>query len=86
MAGRLREAAVLVNGLVPLALLGWDAAHGDLGANPVEFVLRSTGTLALVFLALTLAITPARKLLRGALAHQATGACSGSGLVLSTPA
>jgi len=54
---------VCVNAAVPLALLGWDVAHGNLGANPVEFVLRSTGTLALVFLVLTLAVTPARRLL-----------------------
>jgi len=51
-----------VNAVVPLLLLGWDAAHGDLGANPVELVLRSTGTMALVFLVLTLAVTPARKI------------------------
>lgn len=55
--------ALVANGLVPLALIGWDAATGDLGANPVEFVLRSTGTMALVFLVLTLAVTPARRLL-----------------------
>jgi sulfoxide reductase heme-binding subunit YedZ len=54
---------VCVNAAVPLALLGWDAAHGSLGANPVELVLRATGTLALVFLLLTLAVTPLRRLL-----------------------
>src|SRR6185503_8493120 len=32
-------------------------------ANPVEFILRSTGTMALLFLALTLTVTPARQLL-----------------------
>lgn len=35
---------------------------GGLGANPVEFVTRSTGTWALVMLCLTLAITPLRRL------------------------
>ncbi len=54
---------VLASGLVPLALVAWDVAHRNLGANPVEFVLRSTGTLAFVFLVLTLAVTPARRLL-----------------------
>ncbi len=54
---------LLCNAVVPLVLLGGDAARGDLGANPVELVLRSTGTMALLFLALSLTITPARELL-----------------------
>jgi len=53
---------VFVNGLVPLALLGWDWRGGGLGANPLDFVTRATGTLTLVFLLLTLAVTPLRKL------------------------
>lgn len=53
---------VFVNCLVPLALLVWDWLRGALGANPLEFVTRTTGTLTLVFLLLTLAVTPARKL------------------------
>jgi sulfoxide reductase heme-binding subunit YedZ len=36
--------------------------HDDLGANPVEFITRSTGTWALVFLCITLAMTPLRLL------------------------
>jgi sulfoxide reductase heme-binding subunit YedZ len=46
---------------VPLALLVWDAARGNLGANPVEFFLRTTGVLTLVFLFITLSVTPLRK-------------------------
>src|SRR5918997_5194216 len=53
---------VFVNSLVPLALLGWDWRRGQLGANPLDFVTRMTGTLTLVFLLLTLAVTPLRKL------------------------
>jgi sulfoxide reductase heme-binding subunit YedZ len=53
---------VFVNCLVPLALLGWDWWRGQLGANPLDFVTRTTGTLTLFFLLLTLAITPLRKL------------------------
>jgi sulfoxide reductase heme-binding subunit YedZ len=53
--------AVFVNCLVPLALLGWDWRRGQLGANPLDFVTRTTGTLTLVFLTLTLAVTPLRK-------------------------
>jgi sulfoxide reductase heme-binding subunit YedZ len=53
---------VFVNSLVPLALLGWDAYHHRLGANPLEFVTRATGTMTLIFLLFTLAVTPLRKL------------------------
>src|SRR5215467_8135246 len=44
---------VFVNSAVPCALLGWDAYHHRLGANPQEFVLHTTGTLTLVFLSLS---------------------------------
>jgi sulfoxide reductase heme-binding subunit YedZ len=54
---------VFINSLVPLAMLGWDAARGQLGANPLEFAIRTTGVLALVFLLLSLAVTPLRKAL-----------------------
>jgi sulfoxide reductase heme-binding subunit YedZ len=53
--------AVFVNALVPPALLGWDWRRGQLGANPLDFVTRTTGTLTLVFLVFTLAVTPLRK-------------------------
>lgn len=59
---KFNKALVFINCLVPLALLGWDAMRGQLGANPLEFVTRTTGTLTLVFLLLSLAVTPARKL------------------------
>jgi sulfoxide reductase heme-binding subunit YedZ len=52
---------IFTNALVPLALLAWDAAHGNLGANPIEFFLRTTGVLTLVFLFITLSVTPLRK-------------------------
>jgi sulfoxide reductase heme-binding subunit YedZ len=53
---------LFTNGAVPLTLLAWDAYHHRLGANPQEFATRATGTLTLVFLITTLAITPIRKL------------------------
>jgi sulfoxide reductase heme-binding subunit YedZ len=53
---------LFVNALVPLTQLSWDAIHYRLGANPIEFVTRTTGTLTLVFLLLTLTITPLRRL------------------------
>lgn len=53
---------ISLNALVPLVLLGWDAYHHRLGANPLEFITRTTGMLTLIFLVLTLLITPLRKL------------------------
>ncbi len=59
---KFNKLVLFINGLVPLVLLGWDAYHHNLGANPVEFVTRTTGVLTLVFLLLSLTITPLRKL------------------------
>jgi methionine sulfoxide reductase heme-binding subunit len=53
---------VFVNALLPLALLLWDLTHQRVGPNPLEFVTRTTGMLTLVFLSLTVAITPLRKI------------------------
>ena len=53
---------VFVASLLPLARLVWLGSHDGLTANPLEYVTRSTGTWALVFLCLTLAITPLRRL------------------------
>ena len=63
-ATRLRavKITVFVAGLLPLAWLVWGAAAGRLGANPIEKITRETGTWALRFLCLTLAVTPARRL------------------------
>ena len=58
---RFAKLLVLVNCAVPAALLGWDALHHQLGANPVNFAIRTTGMLTLIFLMLTLLITPLRK-------------------------
>ncbi|MDQ6787386.1 MAG: sulfoxide reductase heme-binding subunit YedZ [Acidobacteriota bacterium] len=58
---KFNKIVIFINSLVPLALLAWDAARGNLGANPIEFFLRTTGVLTLVFLLITLAITPLRK-------------------------
>lgn len=48
--------------LVPLARLLWLGFHGGLGANPIEFITRSTGTWTLVGLMVTLSVTPLRRL------------------------
>jgi sulfoxide reductase heme-binding subunit YedZ len=49
--------------LVPLGLLVWQGFHNDLTLNPVQYVEHTTGDWVLRFLALTLAITPLRKIL-----------------------
>lgn len=48
--------------LMPLVRLLWLGFHDGLGANPIEFITRSTGTWTLTFLLITLAITPLRRL------------------------
>ena len=48
--------------LGPLARLGWKAYMGRLGANPIEVITHSTGDWILIFLLVTLSVTPVRKL------------------------
>lgn len=48
--------------LLPLARLVYLGGVGGLGANPIEFVTRSTGTWALTGLMVTLSVTPLRRL------------------------
>ena len=48
--------------LGPLARLGWKAYNNALGANPIEVITHSTGDWTLIFLCITLAVTPVRKL------------------------
>ena len=53
---------VFINSLIPLALLLWDLSRNRVGPNPLEFATRTTGMLTLVFLCLTLAVTPLRRI------------------------
>src|SRR5882762_8708161 len=59
---RFAKLLVLINAAVPATLIGWDALHHQLGANPVNFAILTTGLMALIFLLLTLAVTPLRKI------------------------
>ena len=59
---RFTKFLVLVNAGVPAVLLAWDAWRHQLGANPVNFAILTTGMLTLVFLMLTLLVTPLRKI------------------------
>src|SRR5258706_2800318 len=59
---RFSKFVIFSNALVPLALLLWDVYRKRVGANPGEFMTRTTGIMTLVFLMITLAVTPARKI------------------------
>lgn len=54
--------AVFVLALLPLAWLVYGAVADRLGANPAEYLIRSTGDWTLRMLCITLAITPLRVL------------------------
>jgi len=60
--GRIKPLVFLL-GLVPLLRWLVLGMQGELGANPPEFLIRSSGIWALVALCLTLAITPLRRFL-----------------------
>jgi sulfoxide reductase heme-binding subunit YedZ len=56
------KAVLFVACLLPLLWLGWLALHHGLGANPIEYITRSTGWWVLSYLLLTLLVTPLRRL------------------------
>jgi len=60
---RFAKVLIFINSLIPLALLLWDTYRKQVGANPLEFVTRTTGMLTIVFLFLTLAVTPLRRIM-----------------------
>jgi methionine sulfoxide reductase heme-binding subunit len=60
---RALKVAVFILCLGPIAVLIWKGSHESLGANPVDVITRSTGKWTLVFLLLTLAVTPVRRLI-----------------------
>lgn len=62
VALRTLKAGVFLICLLPLARLVYLEVAGGLGANPIEFVTRSTGTWALTGLMATLSVTPLRRL------------------------
>ena len=57
------KATLFVVCLFPLARLAFLGLTDGLGANPIEFITRSTGTWTLVFLLVVLSVTPLRRLL-----------------------
>ncbi|PLC51714.1 sulfoxide reductase heme-binding subunit YedZ [Pollutimonas subterranea] len=61
--GRIKPLVFLI-ALYPVLRWVWLGFSGGLGANPPEFLIRSSGIWALVALCLTLAITPLRRLIQ----------------------
>jgi DMSO/TMAO reductase YedYZ heme-binding membrane subunit len=59
---RFAKFVVLVNGAVPLGMLAWDAYSQQLGPNPTNDAIHITGVMAIIFISLTLAVTPVRKI------------------------
>ena len=64
LSSKWMKVLVFVLCLSPALLLVWKGFNGGLGANPIEFITHATGDWTLRFLAITLAVTPLRKLLR----------------------
>jgi sulfoxide reductase heme-binding subunit YedZ len=62
-ASKWTKAGAFLVCLLPLAALGGRAWKQDLGANPIELITHATGDWALRFLLITLAVTPASKIL-----------------------
>ena len=56
--------ALFLAALVPLTRLLWLGFHSQLGANPIEFITHSTGDWTLIFLLVTLSISPLRRITR----------------------
>jgi sulfoxide reductase heme-binding subunit YedZ len=59
---KLLKTAIFISSLTPLALLGWFAVTDNLGANPIEVITHWTGDATIIFLLITLTVTPLRKL------------------------
>jgi len=61
---RIAKVVIFLAALVPLALLGLRALHGDLGANPIETITHATGDWTLRLIVSTLLVTPLRRITR----------------------
>ncbi|HVS73033.1 MAG TPA: protein-methionine-sulfoxide reductase heme-binding subunit MsrQ [Phycisphaerae bacterium] len=59
---RFAKLVVFINALVPGAMLAWDWANHQVGPDPVALTIHTTGMLTLIFLALTLLVTPLKKI------------------------
>lgn len=62
MRNKILKPIVFLAALLPLARLFYFFRTDNLGANPIEVITRSTGTWTLIFVMVTLSITPLRRL------------------------
>jgi sulfoxide reductase heme-binding subunit YedZ len=53
---------IFINAMVPVALLLWDVNTDQTGPDKAAYILHATGMTALIFVMLTLVVTPLRKL------------------------
>lgn len=60
----LQKNLLWLNGFLPIVFLLNDFYKDNLGANPPEAVIRTTGIIAIIFLALSLLATPFAKVLK----------------------
>ncbi|MDE2479695.1 MAG: sulfoxide reductase heme-binding subunit YedZ [Betaproteobacteria bacterium] len=60
LASRGTKPVVFVLAATPFVVLAWRALHSELGANPAQQVIWTTGLWALRMLMITLAVTPLR--------------------------
>lgn len=61
LSSRAAKPTAFALALLPFALLAWRAVANDLGPNPAEALLRSTGDWTLRLLCATLTVTPLRQ-------------------------
>jgi len=59
---KISKPPVFLSCLIPVSLLAWKFAEQKLGADPVAVMQHSTGDWTLIFLCITLAVTPLRRL------------------------
>jgi len=59
---RFPKLVIFVNSVIPLVLLLSDLYRKRVGPNPLDFATKTTGMLTLIFLSLTVAVTPLRKI------------------------
>jgi len=59
---RILKTMLFVSALLPFVRLAVFAFTDQLGANPIEFITRSSGDWTLYFICITLAVTPLRRL------------------------
>jgi sulfoxide reductase heme-binding subunit YedZ len=64
LANKWAKVVVFLVCLGPLGLLIWEALNDELSANPTQFLEHATGDWTLRFIAITLSVTPLRKILR----------------------